>query len=698
MTDNSNSYLSLPPEANLYYIDHAYDFVCDYILVDVWDKYKPSKQQKEVMDAYDKYPRILIDSGHSTGKSNVMAWLGIHFLATRPSGEGEECKVPCTAPTGHQLKDVLWANFSKWIGLSRLRGDLEWMATEIRHKLMPHPHYAIARTSNKADNMQGQHAKHLLWLVDEGYGILTSGIWEVINGSLSQGADNKIIIAGQPTQVTGYCADIKNPKRSPEWKEPNGKCIRLNSEEAPEEICNKSWVLDMEKKWTRTHDVFRVRVLGLPPLGNPKAFMSLSEVAAAIAREVPEQGEFEIAIDPAREGDDLCAMAVRRGFYYFPLDRMGKSDEIEIAAMALRKVREIREKYKYNTRIKVKIENIGGYGSGAIDILRRNKKDNIEVVPITSGGSGDEEYANGISVAWAEFKSNLDKIHLPDDDDLMGQLCARESTIDLKSGRMMIEPKRIYKARMGHSPDLADAIIMCWTKRATKTRMIEADIAGCTTKISVKWEGLGPGTTPMIGLYTDKDTKTGTVVALWKQDTGTLYAVFGRDYESGRPEAIIPDILSSMGRISNGVVQNLRSFEWFGNKVYDQIGLGSPRDAWAKHNTNVRANTVFNIDGAILAINRMLGRKAIVFDETWAGQLAVDMQAWFGDDKEAISNSVLALAEIVSVINDGTYISRQTPIPAFSPERIEAKKRNEEAMRLGNRHSPQIADSDSWMA
>lgn len=691
-SQNPKSFLVLPREAQEYYSQHSYEFVCDFILNSVWDECKPTHQQKQILDAYDKYSRLLIDSGHGSGKSSVFSWIGIHFLSTRPS----DCKVPCTAPTGHQLKDVLWSNFSKYIGISLLTDDLEWMATEIRHKIMTNPHYAVARTSNRADNMQGQHAKHLLWLVDEAYGVGVRDpmLWETIEGSLTEG-DNRIILAGQPTQVTGYCADIKNPKRSPEWKEPHGKILRLNSEESP--LVSKDWLAGMKAKWGRTHDVYRVRVLGLPPLGNPKAFINLTDATAAVEREIEDSGQFEIGIDPAREGDDLCVLSWRRGWKFFPFETLPKSDEFQIAAMALQRVRKIRHEYGYRGRIRIKIENIGGYGSGAIDILRRNKNDNIEVIPITSGGTGNSEYANANTIMWAEIKDNLHKMSLPDDDDLIGQLCSREQMIDMKNGKLMIEPKRAYKKRMGHSPDKADALILCWTQQAAQTRMIDMDIGKCMAKLSVKWDSLSQMTIPMVGLYTDSEMKTGACVMLWKQETNKVYVVLSADFDSARPEKIIPELMDGMKRLSKGFVTNIKTFEWFGNKVYDNVGLGTVKDIWSKNGVHVRANDVFNIDGSVLAINRMLQQQRIYFDEVWAGQLPVTLQAWVSEDKENISNSVLALANLASVINDGTYIGRPTPMAPFAPEKVESIKRNEEALRMGISPDQQIMDSTNWM-
>ena len=63
----------------------------------------PSKQQEEAIRAFAKPgSRVAIKSGHGTGKSAIMSWLVLWSLVCF-----EDVKCPVTAPTAHQLKDVL---------------------------------------------------------------------------------------------------------------------------------------------------------------------------------------------------------------------------------------------------------------------------------------------------------------------------------------------------------------------------------------------------------------------------------------------------------------------------------------------------------------------------------------------------------------------------------------------------------------
>ena len=97
--------MSLATDAVLYYADNPVDFVEDVI------RAKPDANQRDILNSVAKYPMTSVRSGHGIGKSAVQSWLAIWFLSTRPYP-----KIPCTAPTQHQL----WT----FCGL-RLRNGLE---------------------------------------------------------------------------------------------------------------------------------------------------------------------------------------------------------------------------------------------------------------------------------------------------------------------------------------------------------------------------------------------------------------------------------------------------------------------------------------------------------------------------------------------------------------------------------------------
>ena len=93
----------LSNEAILYYANHPVEFVQDILKAD------PDPEQKKILRSLVTNQMTSVRSGHGIGKSAVEAWSVIWFMCTHPYP-----KIPCTAPTQHQLFDILWAEISKW--------------------------------------------------------------------------------------------------------------------------------------------------------------------------------------------------------------------------------------------------------------------------------------------------------------------------------------------------------------------------------------------------------------------------------------------------------------------------------------------------------------------------------------------------------------------------------------------------------
>ena len=93
----------LSNEAILYYANHPVEFVQDILKAD------PDPEQKKILQSLVTNQMTSVRSGHGIGKSAVEAWSVIWFMCTHPYP-----KIPCTAPTQHQLFDILWAEISKW--------------------------------------------------------------------------------------------------------------------------------------------------------------------------------------------------------------------------------------------------------------------------------------------------------------------------------------------------------------------------------------------------------------------------------------------------------------------------------------------------------------------------------------------------------------------------------------------------------
>jgi len=90
------------PHVIRYYADHPIDYVKEVIGA------TPDNHQGPILDSCASRPLTSVRSGHGIGKSAVESWVIKWFMYSRPFP-----KVPCTAPTKHQLHDILWAELNK---------------------------------------------------------------------------------------------------------------------------------------------------------------------------------------------------------------------------------------------------------------------------------------------------------------------------------------------------------------------------------------------------------------------------------------------------------------------------------------------------------------------------------------------------------------------------------------------------------
>jgi len=126
--------------------------------------------QAEALAALATNDFLSIRSAHGVGKSAFLSWATLWYLTTR-----FPVKILCTAPTGHQLSDVLWAEIALW--MSRMnpvfRDQFTLNTEKISVKGAESNSFAVARTARKEnpDAFQGMHC------LAEDHEILTRRGW-----------------------------------------------------------------------------------------------------------------------------------------------------------------------------------------------------------------------------------------------------------------------------------------------------------------------------------------------------------------------------------------------------------------------------------------------------------------------------------------------------------------------------------------
>ena len=473
--------LDMSQEAILYYADNPVDFVTDIIQA------QPDDTQKSILRSVAAEPMTSVASGHGIGKTTVESWALIWFLCTRPFP-----KIPCTAPTQHQLFDLLWAEASKWIRHNPdLASEVIWTKEKIYMKGYPEEWFAVARTATIPDALQGFHAEHLLYILDEASGIKDI-VFEPVLGSMStEGA--KLLMCGNPTRLSGFFYDshYKNRKQYNALQADGRKSARVSQVFVQQ-------IIDM---FGEDSDVFRVRVAGLFPKGTPDSLIARDwcQMAAKLRLDIGHVIRVDIGVDVARYGDDDSVL--------MPLLNKRKAEmpetyhhqgTTETSGRTVIMIKRYAVEYP-DACIRVKVD-CDGLGAGVYDELQSVKEQvideiwadrcqkegydpedksqwrecqeiprlDLEIIECHFGGAGGKvddndpiEYSNSTGLMWGAVRRALkdEQMELPDLDELFAQLSNRKYIVN-KDGKIELERKESMKKRGVSSPDLADALAL----------------------------------------------------------------------------------------------------------------------------------------------------------------------------------------------------------------------------------------------
>ena len=401
----------LSTDAVRYYSTHAVEFVEDVIHA------TPDEQQAQILQSVVVNPMTTVRSGHGVGKSAVEAWCLIWFICTHPFP-----KIPCTAPTQHQLFDILWAEVSKWMRNNPLlEKELIWTREKLYMRGYPEEWFAVARTASKPDALQGFHAEHLLYIIDEASGVDDS-IFEPVLGSLSTpGA--RLLMCGNPTQLSGFFYESHTKNRA-------------------------------------SYSTFHID--GRQSSRVPQDFIDTIAV--------------HIGCDVARFGDDKTVIGYKVDEKVTFYKKRQGQDTMRTADDIILLGEQLVQRYRLTDPIPIKIDD-GGVGGGVVDRLRQVKRNDperfwwMDIIPVKFGQRIKHKYYHDTTTyMMAVVKSLLQpyddegnkkpvELILPDDDDMVAQISGRKYTLT-EASKIRIESKDAVKKRGQPSPDEADCVLL----------------------------------------------------------------------------------------------------------------------------------------------------------------------------------------------------------------------------------------------
>lgn len=412
---------------------------------------EPDAWQLEALRLFPHNQRLALKACKGPGKTAVLAWFVLNFLATRRFS-----KIGCTSITGGNLDTNLWPEIEKWRLVSPFcRATFTWTASRVFHKAYPEIWFASARSwpkqanaEQQADALAGLHGDYAMWILDESGGMPQS-VMVAAEAVLASGIEVKVVQAGNPTHTTGPLYRACTVDRAL-WKVVTITGDPTDPQRSPR--ISIKWAQEQIDSYGRENPWVMVNVLGQFPPASINALLGVEEVNRAMARHMPKEayawGQKRIGVDVARFGDDRTVIFPRQGIAAFRPIIMRVQNTISIAARVAKAFND------WSAEL-ILIDDSGHWGHGCVDSLTTG---GYPVLPILGEDTAiDPRYKNRRAEMWLEMAKWVRAGGaLPNIPEMVPELT--EPTYTFLGGKFVLEDKKQIKARLGWSPDLADGL------------------------------------------------------------------------------------------------------------------------------------------------------------------------------------------------------------------------------------------------
>ncbi|HEX2244635.1 MAG TPA: hypothetical protein VHK27_15580 [Gammaproteobacteria bacterium] len=435
--------------------------------------------QQDILNALVEHRRVSARGPHGLGKSAISA-IAILWFATTRDAASIDWKVVSTASAWRHLKDYLWPEIHKWSGKINweVLGRPEFSRYELldlRIKLRFGA--ATAAASDTPENIEGAHADSLLYVYDESKTI-RSETWDAVEGAFSGARETGLpeafaLSVSTPGKKSGRFFDIQ--ARKPGFEDWYVRHVRIDEAIAAGRI-SEHWIEQRKKQWGEKSSIFINRALGEFHSGDEDSVVPLDWIEAAVERwhEWDREGRPEIhgrtylGVDVARSGTDSTVFLLRTGPLVSEIETDSKLDTMQAVARIQVKLNEIRATPVVDTI---------GVGGGVVDRLREL---GIKVVSYTGNAATKRRersrafgFTNTRSAAYWNLRELLDPafdsdLMLPPNEQMLADLSAPQW--EYTSGnppKIKVEPKEDVIKRLGHSPDIGDAVVMAFWEGST---------------------------------------------------------------------------------------------------------------------------------------------------------------------------------------------------------------------------------------
>lgn len=401
------------------------------------------------------YRRAIV-SGRGPGKSTLLAWLIHWMMSTCPGGTSI-----VTANTKDQLKQKMWAEMNKWVGMALNAHWFElttekmtpatWLADYFKatRKLDSAYYYASAVpwSEENPDAFAGLHnAFGVMILFDEASGI-PQPIWGVTEGFFTDPTVRRLWLAfSNPRRPDGPFAELFQDGSG--W---STRCIDSREVEGLDYAVLEGII---RKHGADSYEA-RVEVYGRFPDQGDSGFIAQTlaqEAASHVLPSVGRESPLIMSVDVARFGEDKSVIFYRRGrdARSIPYKMYHKLDTLQLA-------QEVADCARQHSPDVIVIDDTG-VGGGVFDNLKAWRYPVYGFTSSASPRDGDR-YVNLRSETWDAARDWLvNGGCIPNDKTLFDQLVTIRYRY--RGGKKVMESKDELRGRGLPSPDVADAFVM----------------------------------------------------------------------------------------------------------------------------------------------------------------------------------------------------------------------------------------------
>lgn len=424
--------------------------------------------------------RISLQACAGPGKSAVEAWCGWWFLGCQGDA-GEHPKGACVSISRENLQDNLWAEMAKWRNMSAyLQTAFSWTANRIFANDHPETWFLSARAWPKSANadeqgktLSGFHSKFVAFFIDES-GAIPTTVLRAAEQALPNTQFAKIMQAGNPISLEGmlyYAANtvrhlwrvIKitgDPDDRKAWIYAPRVANVLPGTESPAD-----WARQQIDTYGRDNPWVMAYILGQFPPSSINALIGQEAVEAAMKLQVREEqfdwAQKRLGVDVARFGDDRSVIFPRQGIVAYRPAILRHQRTTEIAARCAQAC------VRWGAE-QILVDDTGHWGHGVIDSLHDAGYPAVGVQ--FHAPALDPRYANRRAEMWVTMTDAIKAgVALPNISELVAELTT--PTYTFVRGKFLLEDKEQIKARLGRSPDLADALALTYALPEMPTGM-----------------------------------------------------------------------------------------------------------------------------------------------------------------------------------------------------------------------------------